>query len=75
MQRRMHAGSIPVVMGPPFNSLPLSHLIDYSDIGVVFNITGPTPWIVDPYQKMLELPSDAPNSSYIAPLNIIQVGV
>ena len=61
-------------IGPPFNALPLSHLIDYSDVGMVFNITGPTPWIELYEPKILELPTDASASSFSKPLKIIQVG-
>ena len=68
------AGAIPVIVGPPFNALPLSHLIDYSDVGVVFNITGPTPWLDNPHPRWLEIPTDAPASSFSNPINIIQVG-
>lgn len=68
-----HAGSIPVFIGPPFNAMPLSHLLDYNTVGLVFNITGPTPWIGENQPQMLELPSDAPESSFKTPLQIVQV--
>ena len=44
----MHAGCIPVFLGPPYNSMPLSYDVDYASVGVHFNITDPSSWLPEP---------------------------
>ena len=39
------SGCIPVFPGPPFNSMPFHHTVDWSSAGVVFNISKYKPWL------------------------------
>ena len=43
----LHAGCIPVFIGPPYNTMPLARDVDYADIGVHFNITNTSTWMGD----------------------------
>ena len=66
------AGAIPVFVGPPFHAMPFAGLIDYSEVGLVFNITGPRPWISEGDEEQpnaLPMTLSAPGSG---PLDIFQ---
>ncbi|KAK9805837.1 hypothetical protein WJX73_006156 [Symbiochloris irregularis] len=42
------AGCIPVFVGPPYNSMPFAHSIDYASVGVFFNVTRTASWLEFP---------------------------
>lgn len=72
------AGAIPVFLGPPFHSMPFAEVIDYSDIGLVYNITGARPWLSNDGEAVLnELPLTidglrSPATDEVQPLTVIQ---
>ena len=60
-------------MGPPFHTMPFAGLVDYSDLGLIFNITGAKPWLDDsqgPIANTLPLTLEAPGSGQ---LDVIEV--
>jgi hypothetical protein len=40
-------GCIPVFVGPPFHTMPLTHQVDYSSFALFFNITESASWNVN----------------------------
>ena len=69
-----HAGAIPVFVGPPFHVMPFASLIDYQSVALIFNITGPRPWLdthPGPLDDSLPLTLDAPGSPQ---LQAVEVG-
>ena len=78
MQTSTCAGTIPVQapsqIGPPFHTMPFAVLIDYGDLGMIFNVTGPKPWLDDsegPIPNSLPLALEAPGAAH---LDVIQAG-
>jgi len=47
------AGCVPVFIGPPFHTLPLAQFVDYSTMGIFFNISSPT-WLNDSSSNHLQ---------------------
>ena len=47
------AGCIPVFIGPPFHTLPLSQFVDYASLAVFINISRPT-WVNDSSPSYLQ---------------------
>ena len=48
--------------------MPFAGLIDYSEVGLIFNITGPRPWLEDsrgPYSNALPLTLEAPGAGQL----------
>lgn len=39
------AGCIPVFLGPPYNTMPFAEDVQYTSIGVFFNITDHSQWL------------------------------
>ena len=56
-------------IGPPWNSLPLSHVIDYGSIALFFNVTGSPWWLKADELWKLELPLQPPAWQQQAPLS------
>lgn len=44
----LHAGCVPVFVGPPYNSMPLAEVIDYPAASVIFNVTNTSGWLDEP---------------------------
>ena len=70
--RCARAGCVPVFIGPPWNALPLGHVVDYGDVALFFNITGPTPWVAPSDRWKLEVPEQPPAWQQQTPLTFIQ---
>ena len=70
------AGCIPVFIGPPWNALPLSHMVDYGSVALFFNFSGPQDWWLKDRTNerwKLELPEQPPDWQHQTPYPFIQV--
>ena len=65
-------------VGPPFHVMPFASLIDYQTVGLIFNVTGPRPWLdshQEPQNDTLPLTLDAPGSPQLQALEVGRSGM
>ena len=46
----MLAGCVPVFVGPPYHSMPMSGFVPYDDLAIVYNISQYSSWLDKPFQ-------------------------
>ena len=53
--------------------MPLAEAIDYGDVALFYNISGPTPWLKQGASWGMELPRQSPSQQQLTPLTFVQV--